>query len=198
MYETEVNVIGQVQPTVVVIEKTSRKKPIEDCYETKHARKVGEVHIFCAAIALIAGVFLVLNHDRRKGFGSAGTGIWSSVFFFITGVLSIFSAKRGNSCQVVSILVMGIISALSAFTLIIFSFSALGNDSCSYTSYNYKIITNCEDKVRVGLNILQISVGVIEMVLAIISSSISCKAACCRDKLDTCTHSNRTRSRPWS
>jgi len=208
MNEVEANTIGQVQPTVVVIEKTSRKRPIDDSYKSKHVKIFGEIHIFCAALAFLNGVFLVLNHEGSGGFSSAGTGIWCSVFFFLTGgALSICSAKHGSSCRFVSILVIGIISAFSAFILIVFSILALDQDRCSYSysdtvytsdySYNSrrntitKVVTHCADKVRVGLNVLQIVVGVIELVLAIVSSSISCKATCCRDEVETFAPSNR-------
>ena len=39
------------------------------------------------------------------------------------------------------------------------------------------------------MNMLQLLIGITELVLAIISSRISCKATCCRDKKDTSTKS---------
>ena len=84
---------------------------------------------------------------------------------------------------------MSIISAVSAGILVIFSAIGLDYDGygCGYNAYHdYYYDCQVDPEIFHGI---QLIAGIIEMVLAISSASISCKATCCRDKkpLDTTT-----------
>jgi hypothetical protein len=46
------------------------------------------------------------------------------------------------------------------------------------------------------MNLVQMMTGLIELVLAIISSSLSCKATCCRDKVDTTSERSKVMFSP--
>eukprot|EP00092_Neocalanus_flemingeri_P050321 GFUD01058133.1.p1 GENE.GFUD01058133.1~~GFUD01058133.1.p1 ORF type:complete len:237 (+),score=51.37 GFUD01058133.1:263-973(+) len=183
----EENIGGRpVQPVYILVEKSSKKKSIKESYQAQAATIIGILHIICGAVAFGTGVGLIITHihHRHGTLGFVGTGIWSSVFFFISGGLSIGSARKGNSCLVISTLVMSIFSAISAGILVIFSGLGLGIEGCNYYSRN-----QCDNTILHTLNGLQLIVGITEMILAITSSSLSCKATCCRDKLDTSTPS---------
>eukprot|EP00092_Neocalanus_flemingeri_P058913 GFUD01070311.1.p1 GENE.GFUD01070311.1~~GFUD01070311.1.p1 ORF type:complete len:248 (-),score=59.47 GFUD01070311.1:13-756(-) len=181
----EENIGGRpVQPVYILVEKASKKKSIKESYQAQAATIIGILHIICGAVAFGTGVGLIITHigHRNGTLGFVGTGIWSSVFFFISGGLSIGSARKGNSCLVISTMVMSIFSAISAGILVIFSGLGLGIDGCNYY---YHSRNQCDDTILHTLNGLQLIAGITEMILAITSSSLSCKATCCRGKLDT-------------
>ena len=164
-----------VQPIYIVVEKSSSKKSIKKSYKSKAATIIGIIHIICGLCAFGAniGLLLVLN---RFNFGVFGTGIWSSVFFFISGGLSIGSGKNSHSCLVIGTMVMSIFSAISAGILVIFSGLGLGIDEC----YHY----HCNESETITLHVVQLMAGLTEIVMAITSAILSCKATCCRDKLE--------------
>ena len=130
----EENITGPtVQPVYILVEKSSNKKSIKDTYHSKAARIIGIFHIVCGVVAFGTAIGLIEHQKRRFGFGLFGTGIWSSIFFFISGGLSIGSANNSNSCLVISTMVMSIFSAISAGILVIFSGLGLGLDYCYST-----------------------------------------------------------------
>ena len=97
-----------------VVEAPNEKANLKDGCYTKAATVLGVLHIICGVISLGAeSAFLDSNFSIN-----IGTGIWTSVFFFISGALSIGGAQSGNKCLVVATLVMSIISALVAGSLI--------------------------------------------------------------------------------
>merc|ERR1712055_725014 len=164
------------QPIVIVVEKSSAKVSIEKSYKSRAATIIGAIHILCGIAACFSNIALLLFSSRLH-VGVFGTGIWSSVFFIISGSLSICSGKNTNSCLIISTMVMSIISAISAGILIIFSAIGLAHDG--YSCHYYDCDVNPE--VFHGIQLLA---GIIELVLAITSASLSCKATCCRDKIN--------------
>merc|ERR1712198_665879 len=125
-----------VQPVYIVIEKTSEKSSLHELYKTKAAIKIGIVHILCGLLAFIGNIGLFFT-ARRFHFGFFCTGIWTSVFFFISGGLSICSGKKPNSCLVISTMVMSIFSSISAGVLIIFSSLGINFDYFDYYNNDY-------------------------------------------------------------
>merc|ERR1712198_802848 len=192
-----------VQPVYIVIEKTSEKSSLHELYKTKAAIKIGIVHILCGLLAFIGNIGLFFT-ARRFHFGFFCTGIWTSVFFFISGGLSICSGKKPNSCLVISTMVMSIFSSISAGVLIIFSslginfdyFDYYNNDYYNNDYYNNHYYNNNSyindyynndyynndqsiHGIMLGLHILQLLAGTTGLFLSITSSSFACKATCC-------------------
>eukprot|EP00092_Neocalanus_flemingeri_P058909 GFUD01070305.1.p1 GENE.GFUD01070305.1~~GFUD01070305.1.p1 ORF type:complete len:175 (-),score=15.70 GFUD01070305.1:243-767(-) len=152
----EQNIGGKrVQPVYIVVEKSS-KKSIKESYQAKAATIIGIFHIICGLVAFGTGVGLIINDigDRYGTFGIISTGIWSGVFFFISGGLSIGSARNGNSCLVISTMVMSIFSAVSAGVLIIFSGLGLGIGGCNNYSYYHQ--DHCDNTLLHTMNGLQL------------------------------------------
>jgi len=167
----------KVQPIVIVVEKSSNKVPLDKSYKSKAAIIIGTIHILCGVCACLSNIGLLVFVNRFH-LGVFGTGIWSSVFFFISGGLSICSGKNTNSCLIISTMVMSIFSAISAGILVIFSGIGVAHDEC----YHYY----CDMQPEI-FHWIQLLAGMTEIILAITSASFSCKATCCRDKLDTST-----------
>merc|ERR1711915_461159 len=165
-----------VHPVYIVIEKSSDAKFLKAYYKTRSAVLIGIIHIICGFLALSGNVGLFFTSTRFH-YGLFGTGIWSSVFFFISGGLSVCSGKNPNSCLVISTMVMSIFSAISAGILIIFSSFGI---AFGVDDYYHK--SSASQGEVCFLHILQLLSGVTELFMSITSSSLACKATCCRDE----------------
>ena len=152
----------QPQPQIIyVVQQKSEKPDLRQTYPTTTATVLGGLHIFCGAIALIADI-VGIAHDNIP----LSTGIWTSVFFFLSGGLAIGGARSANRCLVVATMVMSIISAISAGLLLILS----------------SILLTASWRIRpVGeaACVLQIVMGVVMLAAAVASSSLTCRPLCC-------------------
>ena len=175
-------------PFYIVVQK-STKKSIEESYNSAASKLVGKIHLFCGAVSFFTGVCLIINFmDHSPHFVSRfGAGIWCSAIFFLAGFLGMFSANNRSSRMIITTMVVGIFSTMFALALIIFS--AIGLSEAPWFHY-------AESSVSIGMNSLQLIIGITEFVLAIISSSLSCKATCCRDKMDTTSQSSKVMFSP--
>ena len=114
---------------------------IKEAYGINAATFLGIVHIICGIIAFSCEIDVLLWSRPRLPPGTLGTGIWSSVFFFISGGLAIGGAQSGKKCLVVATMVMAIISAVSAGILLIMSASLLPIHKRNY-DYNSGYVYN--------------------------------------------------------
>ena len=165
----------KAQPIIIVVEKSLTKVSLEKSYKPRAATVIGAIHILCGLVACVSNIALLLAVYRFH-VGVFGTGIWSSVFFIISGSLSICSGKNTNSCLIISTMVMSIFSAINAGIMILFSAIGLAYDDCYYYG-------SCDVHADVFHGI-QLPAGIIELVLAITSAILSCMATCCRDKMN--------------
>ena len=151
-------------PFYIVVQKSTRKS-IEESYNSNLSKQIGKTHIFCGAVAFFSGVCLLINTNHSGAYGGIdelGLGIYSSFPFFLLGVLGWISAIRTNSQSIIGTLIFGIFTAIFAASLAIVSLLALGRGECSYNK--------CDHAVSVGMNVLQLFIGIIEVVLAIIAT----------------------------
>merc|ERR1712189_77102 len=158
-----------VQPVYIVIEKSADTKLLKANYKTKSAILIGIFHIICGFLALSGNIGQIFSTTDFH-WGLLGTGIWCSIFFFISGGLSVCSGKNPNSCLVISTMVMSIFSAISAGILIIFS--------------SFGIALVIQNEVCCFLHILQLLSGITALFMSITSSSLACKATCCCDEVE--------------
>merc|ERR1711962_1921898 len=125
---------------------------------------LGCFQILCAVIALSLEIFIISSPRNH----SIATGVWCSVIFFTTGILSLFGACFKNLCLVITTMVMSIISSLSAAILLILSimWSIFGVHS-RYTGF----ILSYSGMAFFGL---------VMLVISIVISGLTCRATCCR------------------
>ena len=169
---------------------------LKDACYTKAATVLGVLHIICGVISIGAeSAFL----DSKYSI-DVYTGIWSAVFFFISGALSIGGAQSGNKCLVVATQVMSIISAVLAGILLGLSATWLAHLNHSYvtthagTSVNYGYSTYAYyvaqyNQAESSLGLL-IAMGVIMLGVSIASASLTCKLLCCRSNNQGAVHYN--------
>jgi len=174
-----------------VVEAPNEKANLKDACYTKAATVLGVLHIICGVISLGAeSAFL----DSKYSIG-VGAGIWTAVFFFISGALSIGGAQSGNKCLVVATMVMSIISAVLAVNLIGLSSTWLAHiNAYRYTSYNNGYLTYAyyvaeHNQAESSLGLL-IAMGVIMLGISIASASLTCKLLCCRSNNQGAVHYN--------
>jgi len=162
---------------IYIIQAPKEKVNIKDAYNIKAATALGVIHIICGFIALGSDIAGMVDD-----YMSLATGIWTSVFFFISGGLAIGGARSGNKCLVVATMVMAIISAVSAGTLLIMSSISLSVFH-QYASYGYQY--NYGSPVTYGL---LIAMGATMLIVAIASASLTCYPLCCRSNKQGAVH----------
>jgi hypothetical protein len=160
---------------IYIIQAPKEKVNIKDAYNIKAATALGIIHIICGFIALGSDIGGIVD-----GHNALGTGIWTSVFFFISGGLAIGGARSGNKCLVVATMVMAIISAVSAGILLILSSITLSVDHYGY-QYQYRY----GSPVTYGL---LIAMGATMLIVAIASASLTCYPLCCRSTKQGAVH----------
>jgi len=168
---------GGQQPVIIVVQQTHHQQTVKEAYLKMPAVIVGVLQILCATTALATGVGQIAIEEGYFNFGYFGTGIWTAIFFAVSGGLNLSAGCRPNSCTVVAGLVMSIIATISAGILIVFAGLGLGVDRCSYYSWRQSN-SNCQ--ALLVLNSLQVIAGIVQFSVGITSSVLSCKATCCR------------------
>lgn len=162
---------------IYIIQAPKEKVNIKDAYNIKAATALGVIHIICGLIALGSDIAGIVN-----GKMSLATGIWTSVFFFISGGLAIGGARSGNKCLVVATMVMAIISAVSAGILFIMSSISLSVfNQYSYRYRDYYGLSHVSDG-------LLIAMGATMLIVAIASASLTCYPLCCQSTKQGAVH----------
>jgi len=171
------NIPAAPHQVIYIIQAPKEKVDIKDAYNIKAATALGVIHIICGLIALGADIAVMVD-----GHMSFASGIWTSVFFFISGGLAIGGARSGNKCLVVATMVMAIISAVSAGILLIMSSISLS----VFGQYSYGYRNHYEfSKVPYGL---LIAMGATMLIVAIASASLTCYPLCCRSTKQGAVH----------
>merc|ERR1711953_1400405 len=162
---------------IYIVQAAKEKVNIKDAYNVKAATVLGIIHIIFGLISLgIEITNLVVD-----GNGNVATGIWTSVFFFISGGLAIGGARSGNKCLVVTTLVMAIISAVSAGILLILS---------TFFGLWSSILETGTGVMRSLAFGLLIGSGATMLIVAIASASLTCKPLCCGSTNQDTVHYN--------
>ena len=153
---------------------------IKEAYSVKAATVLGVVHIICGIIAFSCEIDLLVWATFLPG--TLGTGIWTSVFFFISGGLAIGGAQSGKKCLVMATLIMAIISAVCAGILLIMSALLFRPYVRLYYGYSSNYDNNPYYNVKntVPSYSLLITMGATMLIVAIISAALTCKPLCCR------------------
>lgn len=160
------------EQVVYVVQEPRRgkvdKKAIKDAYNAKATTVLGIAHIICGIIAFSCEIDLVVSLSGPRL--TVGAGIWSSVFFFISGGLAIGGALSGRKCLVVATMVMAIISAVCAGVLLIMSAILFEHNTRVPLPFGKSID---------ALYTLLIAMGATMLIVAIISAALTCRPLCC-------------------
>ena len=158
---------------IYIVQAPKERLDLRDVYNVKAATVLGVVHIICGIIALSSDIVVMVDDSNF----SLAAGIWTSVFFFISGGLAIGGARSGNKCLVVATMVMAIISAVCAGALLIQS-AILVTIFGSRRSYHYHSARD-QSQLELVSYVLMITMGVTMLIIAITSASLTCRPLCC-------------------
>merc|ERR1712015_18739 len=130
---------------IYVVQEGKKRQSVNESYNARAAIILGSIHIVCGVIAMVADIVGIV-------YGNApfSTGIWTSVFFIVSGSLAIAGARSGNKCLVIATMVMAIITAVFAgFLLFMSSFwVVIGNiGNCHFPSGRRFSSINCGNRV---------------------------------------------------
>jgi len=171
--QTATNASNTPHQVIYIIQAPKEKVNIKDVYNIKAATALGVIHIICGLVALGSDIVGMVNTQF-----AFATGVWTAVFFFVSGGLAIGGARSGNKCLVVATMVMAIISAVCAGILLIMSAIALEFFGrcyhCRVTGpYSYALL---------------IAMGATMLIVAIASASLTCYPLCCRSDKQGVVH----------
>ena len=125
----------------------------------------GMVHVICGSIAFGSALALVMERGLVCfTMGYMGTGIWCGVFFCTSGILCLAGVKNKKASYNAFILTI-VMSVFSAGALI-------GSSVPGLVNKNRRGVTDQGGESVILFYGLQLVVGVIEMVLAIISTTM--------------------------
>ena len=125
----------QIDPStnqvIIIVEGAKEQVKFKKAYNVKAATALGIVHVMCGFISFGASIAVIIEHigGAYEG-GSKYTipgdfGIFASLLFLLSGVLTISGARFGRKCLVVASMVTDIISAIAGGILLIISAYAL-------------------------------------------------------------------------
>jgi len=129
---------------------------------------LGCVLILCGTIAFTFEI-LAMTHRGVP----TGTGIWTSVIFITTGLLSLAGTKSGNLALSISTIVMSVFSALSSAALVIVSTILLEVNGCSNG-----------ETCRISYYTLM-ATGSVSLAASMASLILSSWKSCCRPSITT-------------
>merc|ERR1712001_233061 len=106
------------------------------------------------------------------GVAFVSTGIWTGFFFGISGGVGLVASNRPSNATIIAFMVLSIISGLFCLPMIVLSAIGFGDQ------YRYRY---SDGSVRSFYG-LQLLIGLLQGVVAIIASSFSCRTVCCGRK----------------
>merc|ERR1712139_270031 len=108
-------------PTILVMESfdvEQEKKILRKSFNGKASLAAGVLHILCALVTVATYMYgeYVLVHTPIYA------GVWTSLFFLISGIIAIAGSQIGSKALAVATLVTSVLSAISAAILFIIAF----------------------------------------------------------------------------
>ena len=144
------------------------------------------IQIIAAVLAIILNIVGIVYPYEDIAY--IGTGIWSAVPFILCGSFGIWSGLRPSKCSVITFLVFSILSTFFALALLGISISGVvtsNNENYSYIWYSNSYFLEereTERKVTFGIFFVQTFIGVLQTLISINSSAMSCQPICCPTK----------------
>jgi len=189
-------------PTVYVMMDKDNKK---NTFAKKTAKGLSITQITLGVTSILCQIILIfllktypVTYENIAGIGE---GIYCGVFFLIAGCLGLLSSRKPSTCNISAFLTLSIIASLfGAAQLILASFNLIGvssyesnyvssYDSNCDSSYDYRACpefdnydygsTDGVQAAKVVLFSIMILAGLVEGIIAIISSAVCCRGCCC-------------------
>ena len=192
--QSDPSTINQV---IIIVEGAKEQVKFKKAYNVKAATVLGIVHVMCGFIALGASIAVI---DKAYEGGLKYTipgdfGIFASLLFLLSGVLTISGARFGRKCLVVASMVTAIISAIAGGILLILSAFLSHHIYRKYyrryykTPYYPKQQQHQQQHYELAVSYgLLVAMGATMLIIAIASASFTCLPLCCRPKKQGIVH----------
>ena len=157
------------------VQEGEKRQGVKESYNARAAIILGSIHIICGVITMVADIVGIVYGNIPFS-----TGIWTSVFFIVSGSLAIAGARSANRCLVIATMVMAIITAVSAGVLLIMSsvWVGIGNiGNCYYP--DGRPFSSIDCTVGTASMVIQSVTGLAMLICSICSSALTCRATCC-------------------
>lgn len=173
---------------VIVIDNGGKKlKQPKEKYKKRSVKVLSILHIVLGIISCNVGIFeLIMQfvaNGRRTYINTVGQGIFCGIPFLITGILGLISLTKTSYGKITAFLVFSILSSLFGAILLIMSslFMAVGDSY--YYSPNPGFLV-CQS--------ILILIGLLEVIIAIVSSGFSCHGCCGCSEEEQMAHGDST------
>jgi len=157
---------------IVILIESGKKQPKEK-YKKNSVKALSILQIVLGIISCNVGfyqIFFMFLYPQRYGrISTIGEGIFCGIPFLITGILGLISLKNTSYGKITAFLVFSILSAISGGILIILSSIFLVININPYYSPGASVI---------ACPALLIFIGLLEGIIAIVSSGYSCHGCC--------------------
>lgn len=157
---------------IVILIESGKKQPKEK-YKKNSVKALSILQIVLGIISCNVGfyqIFFMFLYPQRYGrISTIGEGIFCGIPFLITGILGLISLKNTSYGKITAFLVFSILSAISGGILIILSSIFLVINTDSYYFPGASVI---------ACPALLIFIGLLEGIIAIVSSGYSCHGCC--------------------
>lgn len=138
-------------------------------------KTLGAIQIMIGILQIFLGAFLcVFLSSRYSSIAPIGVSFWASIFYIISGALSVATERNGTLSLVKGSLGMNIVSTIIAGIEIIIVSIDLGVDSTIRCPYGF-----CSDQQPIVSVLLILSI--LEFCLGLSTSVFGCKAISCSD-----------------
>lgn len=128
------------------------------------------IQLTMAALSITTNVLGVTMRYPHP-FHNIGVGIWTGIFFGLSGIFGLVASCNPTLGYIVTLMVFSIIAALFSLPLLILSpLGTADTKYCSHRCYN--------SEIRHAMFVIQIVISLIQFAAAMASSAMSCKAIC--------------------
>jgi len=157
-------------PVVLTIPENGKIDRIRKIFPNYVLKKLAITQLVCGALAAILQILAIADDNapwHKEFVAHVGAGIWTGLFFGISGGIGLLVATRPSHRNLVAFMVLNIISSVFCLPLIIMASIGFAGYRCGF------------GKIAFGF---QIIIALLQAVVAIVSAAFSCKVVCCCGK----------------
>lgn len=173
------NMVNPTPPVIIMVPTPVQKQKIP--YEQRFPKKImltlSSIQLLMAALAIITQVIGLSTRYPEAHY--VGTGIWCGVLFGLSGMFGTIASLKPSFGMIVTFMVFTIIAAVFCLPLLVVSSMS--------TAFGRRWSRRNGQDIRLAMFAIQIAISLIQVIAAIASSVMTCKAlcSCCRPKRES-------------
>lgn len=174
--------MGNTAPPVIIMVPTpapvKQKIPYEQRFPKNLMLTLSGIQLAMAALSIITTVIGLSERYPQAHY--VGAGIWCGILFGLSGIFGTISSLKPSFGMIVTFMVFAIISSVFCLPLLVISSMSTAFSRCWGHSCHGREIRN-------AMFATQIVISLVQVIAAITSSVMTCKAicSCCRPKRES-------------